>query len=104
MGKAFRQGERRVSESLFGPVSSHANREAKASEQARQQAERLRAFHTKAAGEPIAVAPILTLADWFVSSRANERMKVLNPKQIWQVVLNTRGAKLAPALIQRISH
>lgn len=73
-------------------------------EQARQQADRLRVFLTKAVGEPVAVSPILTLPGWFVSSRVNERIKVVNPKKIRQVVLNARDAKLAPQLIERISH
>lgn len=34
----------------------------------------------------------------------HDRMKVLNPKQIRQVVLTDGGTKLAPELIQRISH
>jgi hypothetical protein len=79
-------------------------RDTGALEQARQQADRLRVFLTKAVGESVAVSPILTLPGWFVSSRVNERLKVVNPKQIRQVVLNTRDAKLAPELIQRISH
>ncbi len=79
-------------------------RDTSALEQARQQADRLRVFLTKAVGEPVAVSPILTLPGWFVSSRVNERMKVVNPKQIRQVVLNARDAKFAPELIQRISH
>jgi hypothetical protein len=34
----------------------------------------------------------------------NEWIKVVNPKQIRQVVLNARDAKLAPQIIERISH
>ncbi len=79
-------------------------RDTSALAQARQQADRLRVFLTKAVGEPVAVSPILTLPGWFVSSRVNERMKVVNPKQIRQVVLNSPAAKLAPQLIERISH
>ena len=59
---------------------------------------------TKAVGEPVKVTPILTLPGWFVTSRVNDGIKVVNPKQIRQVVLNVRDAALAPQLIERVAY
>lgn len=73
-------------------------------EQARQQADRLRVMLTKAVGEAVPVVPVLTLPGWFVTSRVNVELKVVNPKQIGTVVLNRRGEKLAPELIERIAY
>lgn len=73
-------------------------------EQARQQADRLRAFLTKAVGEAVAVAPILTLPGWFVTSRVSGPLKVVNPKGIRHVVAVNQPATLTPQLIERISY
>lgn len=73
-------------------------------EQAQQQANRLRAFLTKAVGEAVPVAPILTLPGWFVSSRVPGKIKVLNPKGIKHVVLSSGAQKISPQLVERIAH
>lgn len=73
-------------------------------EQARQQAQRLGSFLAKAVGEPVKVAPILTLPGWWVTSRVNGDLKVVNPKGIGAVVANGGRAVLEPQLMQRIAH
>lgn len=50
------------------------------------------------------VTPILTLPGWFVTSRVNDGIKVVNPKQIRQVVLSVRDAALGPQLIERVAY
>jgi hypothetical protein len=72
--------------------------------QARQQADRLRALLTKAVVEPVRVSPILTLPGWLVSSAVKDGMKVVNPKQIRDVVMSEKGPALGSQLIKRISH
>ena len=73
-------------------------------EQARQQADRLRAMLTKAVGEPVGTMAILTLPGWFVMSRVNGPLKVVNPKGIRHVVTANQPASLTPQLIERISY
>lgn len=73
-------------------------------EQARQQADRLRVYLSKAVGEAVGTVPILTLPGWYVTSRVNGSIKVLNPKGIRPVVLNGQARNLTPQLVERISH
>ncbi|HEX4086931.1 MAG TPA: nuclease-related domain-containing protein [Chthoniobacteraceae bacterium] len=73
-------------------------------EQARQQADRLRAYLTNAIGEQVSVIPILTLPGWMVASRVNGKLKVLNPKQIQKVVIRPSERLLSAQMIQRIVH
>lgn len=73
-------------------------------QQARQQADRLRIFLTKAVGEPVKVIPILTLPGWFITNRVKPEMQVVTPKVIRSVVLNVGSQTLPPQLIQRIVH
>lgn len=79
-------------------------RDTAALEQARQQADRLRVMLAKAVGESVPVVPVLTLPGWFVTSRVNVELKVVNPKQIADVVTSRRGEKLAPELLKRIAY
>lgn len=72
--------------------------------QARQQADRLRAFLTKAVGEPVGVLPILTLPGWLVTSRVNGELKALNPKMIAGAIRRNGSPILPPQLLQRVAH
>lgn len=76
----------------------------KALHQAKQQADRLRAFVSKAVGEAVKVRPILTFPGWFVTTRSKADMKVLNPKNIRSAVLDNRLPVLPEQLRQRIIH
>lgn len=60
--------------------------ETKALEEAKQQADHLRAFLSKAIGERVKVGAILTFPGWMVSSRVRAEIKVLNPKNIRSAV------------------
>ncbi len=72
-------------------------------EQARQQADRLRVMLGKAVGESVPVVPVLTLPGWYVTNRVNVELKVVNPKQIADVV-TSRDAQLSPKQIERIAY
>lgn len=78
--------------------------ETKVLQQATQQADRLRAFLSKAVGEAVPVRAILTFPGWFVTTRAKSEMKVLNPKNIRSAVLDSRLPVLPEQLRQRIVH
>ena len=71
-------------------------------EQARQQADRLRIFLSKAVGEQLKVGAILTLPGWRVTSRVKDDIKVLNPKQIGAAVLDDRLPALPKGLVNRV--
>jgi hypothetical protein len=71
-------------------------------DQARQQAERLRAFLSSAVGESVEVQAILTFPGWFVINRAKAGIKVLNPKGIRAAVINSRFPTLSKQLNERI--
>jgi hypothetical protein len=73
-------------------------------DQARQQSDRLRAFLSSALGESVEVRPILTFPGWFVTSRVNADIKVLNPKLIRAAVVDTRLPAVRKQLIERVSH
>jgi hypothetical protein len=73
-------------------------------QQARQQADRLRAFLSSAVGEPVKVQAILTFPGWFVINRAKSDIKVLNPKGIRAAVLNNRLPTLPKQLNERVAH
>jgi Nuclease-related domain len=72
--------------------------------QARQQADRLRAFLSSAVGESVEVQAILTFPGWFVINRAKAGIKVLNPKEIRAAVVNSRLPTLSKQLNERIAH
>lgn len=76
----------------------------KALQQAKQQADRLRAFLSKAVGETVSVRAILTFPGWFVTTRSKSEMKVLNPKNIKSAALDTRLPIVPEQLRQRIIH
>lgn len=78
--------------------------DATAIQQAKQQADRMRAFLSKAVGETVKVRAILTFPGWFVTTRSKTEMKVLNPKNIRTVVLDERLPALATQLRNRIIH
>lgn len=74
-------------------------------EQARMQADKLRAFLSKAVGEPVDVSPILTLPGWYVTSRVPfDSLYVLNPRQIAGIVNHTNEGRLDPTMIKRIAY
>ena len=73
-------------------------------DQARQQADRLRAFLSSAVGEPVKVRAILTFPGWFVTSRVKADIKVLNPKGIRAAVLDNRLPTLSEQLIERVAY
>lgn len=72
--------------------------------QARQQADRLRGFLSKAVGEAVGVTAILTFPGWFVSCRTYSELKVLNPKNIRSAVLGNRSPALPKQLLDRIAY
>ena len=72
--------------------------------QAKQQADRLRAFLASALGEPVKVQAILTFPGWFVINRAQADIKVLNPKTIRAAVMDSRLPGLAKQLKERVAH
>lgn len=78
--------------------------ETKAVEQAKQQADRLRMFLSKAIGEPVKVGAILTFPGWLVSSRVKSEIKVLNPKGIRSAVRDSRLPVLPKQMLDRIAH
>jgi len=78
--------------------------ESKAIEQAKQQADRLRTFLSKAIGEPVKVGAILTFPGWLVSSRVKSDIKVLNPKGIRSAVRDNRLPILPKQMLDRIAH
>ena len=79
------------------------NNDTKALLQAKQQADRLRAFLSKAVGETVSVQAILTFPGWFVTTRSKSEIKVLNPKNIRSAVLAARVV-LPESLCNRIIH
>ena len=72
--------------------------------QARQQADRLRAFLSSAVGESVEVQAILTFPGWFIINRAKADIKVLNPKAIRAAVINSRLPTLSKQMNERIAH
>lgn len=75
---------------------------AQAERQARWLAEHLR----KATGESFPVTPVLALPGWYVENVAriaDGMVRVINPKKSDWLFLNSRGAALDPAAIQRVS-
>ncbi|HEY9249826.1 MAG TPA: hypothetical protein VIO38_11865, partial [Rariglobus sp.] len=60
-------------------------------DQARRQADWLRAWLQQLLGEPVPVHPLLTFPGWMIISRAHGEVAVLNPKQIPDAVA-LRGA------------
>jgi hypothetical protein len=72
--------------------------------QAKENAEWLGRFLTKATGEPAKTSAILTLPGWMVELRGKNCVSVLNPKQIRQVVLNDRLPFLDEGQRKRICH
>ncbi|MEO8352663.1 MAG: nuclease-related domain-containing protein [Chthoniobacteraceae bacterium] len=73
-------------------------------QQARQQADRLRKFLSKAVGETVHVRPILTFPGWYVTTRSKSDLSVLNPKNIRSAVLNGQQPALPENLRQRVIH
>jgi hypothetical protein len=71
-------------------------------DQAEQQANRLRIFLSDAVGEPVKVSAILTFPGWLVTSRVKTNMKVLNPRGIRSVVLDSRLPAVPKQLIDRV--
>jgi hypothetical protein len=78
--------------------------ESKPIEQAKQQADRLRMFLSKAIGEPVKVGAILTFPGWLVSSRVKSDIKVLNPKGIRSAIRDHRLPTLSKQMLDRIAH
>ena len=78
--------------------------DSKALAQAKQQADRLRVFLSKAIGEPVKVGAILTFPGWLVSSRVRSEIKVLNPKNIRSAVQDNRLPTLPKQLLDRVAH
>jgi hypothetical protein len=71
-------------------------------DQAKQQADRLRVFLSKAVGEPVKIGAILALPGWLVTSRVKAEIKVLNPRLIGAAVLDGRLPALSKQLIDRV--
>ena len=72
--------------------------------QARRSAAALGRELSSALVEPIEVKPILTLPGWRVARRAETDVLVLNPKEIWQVIVTTAPPAFSDSQIQRIAY
>ena len=73
-------------------------------EQAKHQAERLKASLTKAVGEPVGVGTILTFPGWMVTTRARSDIRVLNPKNIRSAIRSSGSPLLSPQLRERLAY
>ena len=73
-------------------------------EQAKQQADRLRADLSQAVGEPVRVRAILTFPGWYITNRVKTNMEtaVLNPKRIRAAIVNGSSSTLSKQLIERV--
>jgi hypothetical protein len=76
--------------------------DARSLEQAKQQADRLRAALSKAVGEPVKVGAILTFPGWWVTRQGKSETMVLNPKEIRAAVTNGSSPRLSKQLIERV--
>jgi hypothetical protein len=77
--------------------------DAKAPEQARQNARWLANELSQATGAPVAVQPIVALPGWWVTLKANSDVKVLSGKQI-PGFITTEPSRLSGQVIQQISY
>ena len=77
--------------------------DAKAPEQARQNARWLATMLSKATGKPVTVQPIVALPGWWVTLKANSDVKVLSGKQIPGFIAK-EPAQLSGQVIQQISY
>ena len=73
-------------------------------QQAKDNARWLSHWLGKAVGERVPVLPILTLPGWWVVRKANNDVKVLNPKEIQSVICADAHRALSDQMIQRIVH
>jgi hypothetical protein len=71
-------------------------------EQARQQADRLRADLSKAVGESVKVGAIVTFPGWWITRQGKSEIMVLNPKEIRAAVLKNSSSTVPKQLIERI--
>jgi hypothetical protein len=76
---------------------------AKPLEQAERNAIYLADFIKKATGEPSPVIPVVVLPGWYVISKPNTPTKVLNPKMVRKLVLDSRPI-ISTAQMQRICY
>lgn len=72
-------------------------------EQTRGNARWLSDYLSKSLAEPVRVTPILTLPGWFVNTRANSDLKVLNPKQITGFVMSQPSGALTQKQLGQIA-
>lgn len=72
--------------------------------QAQRNAATLARELTQAVAEPVNVKTILTLPGWFIVRPARSEVHVLNPKEIFQVIVTPAAPELSAAQIQRIAH
>jgi hypothetical protein len=77
--------------------------DAKAPEQARQNARWLATMLSKATGTPVTVQPIVALPGWWVTLKANSEVKVLSGKQLAGFI-GKEPARLSANAIQQISY
>ena len=59
---------------------------------------------SSATGDRIAAVGILTIPGWYVTLKARSEIRVLNPKQIRNVITTYTGTRLDEAAIQRARH
>jgi len=71
--------------------------------QARHSALLLRRELSLYSAEKLDVEPILSLPGWRVDRRGESDVQVLNPKEIWQRIINTAPPKLTETQIERIA-
>jgi hypothetical protein len=77
--------------------------DAKAPEQARQNARWLANVLSKATGTPVTVQPIVALPGWYVTLKANSDVKVLSGKQL-SGFITKEPVQLSEQAIQQISY
>jgi hypothetical protein len=71
-------------------------------EQAEHQAKLLANFLSQAIGERVSAEGVLALPGWMVERKARSNVKVLNPKEIGQIVLDKSSPTLAEQLRSRV--
>jgi hypothetical protein len=73
-------------------------------DQAKAQATWLSKWLTGAVGEPVRVAPMVTIPGWYIERKSPNGIPVLNPKQVKAYLNGKKEAVLSETMIKRICH
>jgi len=73
-------------------------------DQAKDQASWLSKWLSSAVGDPVKVAPMVTIPGWFIERKSPDGVAVLNPKQVKAYLERKREAVLSESMIKRICH